>query len=116
MLNLGNETLKEVGIDTYILDTQLLLGKVLEKDKIWLITNKSEEVKKSDEIHFLNLLEKRKSKMPMQYILGTCEFMGLDFYVEEGVLIPRGDTEIIVEEVLNNIDEDAEWSYRLIFS
>ncbi|MGV1024443.1 peptide chain release factor N(5)-glutamine methyltransferase [Clostridium perfringens] len=108
LLNLGNETLKEVGIDTYILDTQLLLGKVLEKDKIWLITNKSEEVKKSDEIHFLNLLEKRKLKMPMQYILGTCEFMGLDFYVEEGVLIPRGDTEIIVEEVLNNIDEDAE--------
>ncbi|MBU5900108.1 hypothetical protein JVW24_23610, partial [Vibrio cholerae O1] len=70
LLNLGNETLKEVGIDTYILDTQLLLGKVLEKDKIWLITNKSEEVKKSDEIHFLNLLEKRKLKMPMQYILG----------------------------------------------
>ncbi len=98
-----------MGIDTYILDTQLLLGKVLEKDKIWLITNKSEEVKKSNEIHFLNLLEKRKlKKMPMQYILGTCEFMGLDFYVEEGVLIPRGDTEIIVEEVLNNIDEDAE--------
>ncbi len=58
-----------MGIDTYILDTQLLLGKVLEKDKIWLITNKSEEVKKSDEIHFLNLLEKRKLKMPMQYIL-----------------------------------------------
>ncbi len=46
--------------------------------------------------------------MPMQYIFRTCEFMGLDFYVEEGVLIPRGDTEIIVEEVLNNIDEDAE--------
>lgn len=62
MLNLGNETLKEVGIDTYILDTQLLLGKVLEKDKIWLITNKSEEVKKSDEIHFLNLLEKENQK------------------------------------------------------
>ncbi len=58
-----------MGIDTYILDTQLLLGKVLEKDKIWLITNKSEEVKKSDEIHFLNLLEKKKLKMPMQYIL-----------------------------------------------
>ncbi len=51
-----------MGIDTYILDTQLLLGKVLEKDKIWLITNKSEEVKKSDEIHFLNLLEKKKIK------------------------------------------------------
>lgn len=107
LLALGNETLKEVSIDTYILDTQLLLGKVLEKDKIWLITNKNEEVQKADEIHFLNLLNKRKEKMPMQYILETCEFMGMDFHVEKGVLIPRGDTEIIVEEVLNNIEEDA---------
>ncbi|MGG5462845.1 peptide chain release factor N(5)-glutamine methyltransferase [Clostridium sp. B9] len=108
LLNLGNEMLKEANIDTYILDVQLLLGNVIEKDKIWLITNKNEEVKKSDEIRFMTLLNKRKNKMPMQYILGTCEFMGLDFHVEEGVLIPRGDTEIIVEEVLNNIDEDAE--------
>lgn len=107
LLALGNETLKEASIDTYILDTQLLLGKVLGKDKIWIITNKNEEVKKADEIYFLNLLNKRKEKMPMQYILKTCEFMGMDFYVEEGVLIPRGDTEIIVEEVLNNIEEDA---------
>ena len=106
LLNLGNETLKGANIDTYILDTQLLLGYVLKKDRIWLMTNKNEEVKKSDEIHFLNILNKRKEKMPMQYILGKCEFMGLDFFVEEGVLVPRGDTEIIVEEVLKNIDED----------
>lgn len=109
LLSLGNETLKDVGIDTYILDTQLLLGKVLEKDKIWLITNNYKEVKEIEERIFLDLLEKRKLKMPMQYILQTCEFMGLDFYVEEGVLVPRGDTEIIVEEVLKNIEEDEKF-------
>lgn len=109
LLSLGNETLKKVGIDTYILDTNLLLGKVLEKDKIWLITNNYKEVKEKDEKIFLDLLEKRKLKMPMQYILKTCEFMGLDFYVEEGVLVPRGDTEIIVEEVLKNIEEDEKF-------
>ena len=53
-------------------------------------------------------LKEPNKKVGELFILGTCEFMGLDFYVEEGVLIPRGDTEIIVEEVLNNIDEDAE--------
>ncbi len=79
MLNLGNETLKEVGIDTYILDTQLLLGKVLEKDKIWLITNKSEEVKKSDEIHFLNLLEKRKSKNAYAIYFRNLRIYGIRF-------------------------------------
>ena len=48
--------------------------------------------------------------MPMAYILKDVEFMGLDFYVEEGVLIPRGDTEVLVEEVLKHIGEDDDIS------
>ena len=99
----GNKILKEANIDTYILDTQLLLGKVLQKEKLYLITNKEEEVNKFKEKEFYRLINKRKDKMPIKYILKNAEFMGLDFYVEEGVLIPRGDTEILVEEVLKNI-------------
>lgn len=99
----GNKILKEANIDTYILDTQLLLGKVLQKDKLYLITNKEEEIDKFKEKEFYRLINKRKDKMPIKYILKNAEFMGLDFYVEEGVLIPRGDTEILVEEVLKNI-------------
>ena len=48
--------------------------------------------------------------MPMAYILKDVEFMGLDFYVEEGVLIPRGDTEVLVEEVLKHIGENDDIS------
>ena len=48
--------------------------------------------------------------MPMAYILKDVEFMGLDFYVEEGVLIPRGDTEVLVEEVLKHIGENDDTS------
>lgn len=106
----GNKILKEADIDTYILDTQLLLGEVLKKDKLFLITNKDKEVSKKEEKRFDELIEKRKNKMPIKYILKKAEFMGFDFEVEEGVLIPRGDTEILVEEVLKYISEDKQYS------
>ena len=105
----GNKILKEAGVETYILDTQLLLGKVLEKDKLYLITNKEEEVSKFKVREFYRLINKRKDKMPIKYILKSTEFMGLDFQVEEGVLIPRGDTEILVEETLKIIDDEKEY-------
>ena len=101
LLVYGNQQLKEAEIDTYILDCQLLLTKVLNKD---------EEVSKLNENKFKQLIKKRKEKMPMAYILKDVEFMGLDFYVEEGVLIPRGDTEVLVEEVLKHIGEDEDIS------
>ena len=106
LLNIGTKTLNEVNIDTSRLDSQLLLGKVLNKDKLYLITNNDKKVEESDTKEYLKLIEKRKNKMPIRYILGECDFMGLDFYVEEGVLIPRSDTEVLVEEVLNRIGED----------
>lgn len=109
LLKVGNQILKEVEIDTYILDSQLLLGKVLGRDKLYLITNKDVEVSKIHEIEFMNLINQRKEKMPIKYIVKNTEFMGLDFYVEEGVLIPRGDTEVLVEEVLKNISQDKEF-------
>ena len=106
LVNLGTKELE--GIDTARLDTQLLLGKVLNKDKLYIITNSSEKVSAEVEEEFLELIEKRKNRMPIKYILGETEFMGLNFMVQEGVLIPRGDTEILVEEVLNNIGEEEE--------
>ena len=107
----GNKKLKAANIDTYILDTQLLLGKVLGKDKLYLITNKDEEVSNFKEREFYSLIEKRINKMPISYILKTVEFMGIDFNVEEGVLIPRGDTEVLVEEALKFLDKDK--SYKI---
>ena len=108
LLNAATKVLSEVGIDTARLDSQLLLGKVLNKDKLYLMINNTESVKNTDEEMFLELINKRKEKMPVRYILGECDFMGLDFFVEEGVLIPRSDTEVLVEKVLSMIDENAE--------
>lgn len=108
LLDIGSKILKAEDIDTYMLDAQLLLCNVLAKDKVYIITNRDKEVSAKDEKEYLNLIEKRKEKMPIKYILGETEFMGLDFDIEEGVLIPRGDTEILVEEVLSVIGEDDE--------
>jgi len=108
LINTGTATLKENGIDTARLDAELLLGSVIEKDRVYLITHKEEEVSSEDTKKYFDLIEKRRNKMPVKYILNKCEFMGIDFYVEEGVLIPRGDTEILVDEVLKNIQEDEE--------
>lgn len=107
LINYGTDILKEQKIDTARLDTELLIGNVIEKDRVYLITHKEETVPKDKEQKFIELIEQRKHKKPIKYILNKCDFMGLDFYVEEGVLIPRGDTEILVDEVLKLIPEDS---------
>lgn len=99
----GYDILKRENIDTYMLDTNLLLGKVLNKDKLFIMLNRDSEIS-DDKIHeYFNLINLRKDKMPIKYILGECEFMGLDFNVKKGVLIPRCDTEILVENALEKI-------------
>ena len=104
----GTKVLSSANIDTARLDATILLGYVIGKDRLYLLTHGDLEVSNEDNKKYMELIEKRKYKMPIKYILGSCEFMGLDFYVEEGVLIPRGDTEVLVEEVLKNIDEEEE--------
>ncbi|MEG0297184.1 MAG: peptide chain release factor N(5)-glutamine methyltransferase [Clostridium sp.] len=106
LLDLGVNELRDSGIDTYLLDSKLLLQKSIDRDKLYLMVNREEEVNEDKVILYKCLLEKRKNKMPIKYILGEAEFMGLDFYVESGVLIPRGDTENLVEEVLKYIKDD----------
>ena len=102
LLNESNEQLKNVS-ETYILDGQLMMEKVIGKDRIYIMTNRSEKLTLDNETEFRALLKKRKNNMPMKYILGHTEFMGIDFYVEKGVLIPRNDTEILVENALDII-------------
>lgn len=106
LLTRGFQSLKEVGIESYKLDCQLLLAKVLEKDKLFVMLNRDFKVGMEKAEEYFNLVNLRKNKMPIKYILGECEFMGLNFNVREGVLIPRPDTEILVEHALKDIKEN----------
>ncbi|QBD84048.1 peptide chain release factor N(5)-glutamine methyltransferase [Clostridium tetani] len=103
LLSEGIKSLKEVGIESYILESQLLLGKVINKDRLFIMINKDYKVSKEEKDQYLKLIDIRKEKMPIKYILGNCEFMGLSFKIREGVLIPRPDTEILVEKSIEII-------------
>ncbi|MGL4763393.1 MAG: peptide chain release factor N(5)-glutamine methyltransferase [Sarcina sp.] len=108
LLNEGNQILKKAEVESYILDSQLLMCHILGKDKLWIIMNDTNRLEVEKEEEFLDLVEKRRNKYPMSYILRMVEFMGIDFIVKEGVLIPRPDTEILVEEVLKHIEKYEE--------
>ncbi len=78
-------------------DARALLAYVLKKDPLLVWRNLTED----EEALMLALIEKRKSGMPIAYITGEKEFMGLMFYVDESTLIPRPDTETIVETIIS---------------
>ncbi|RDY23628.1 peptide chain release factor N(5)-glutamine methyltransferase [Romboutsia maritimum] len=87
--------------DTPRLDVELLLQKALGNvDRLYIHLNLTRELTKNEEEVFLNLIEDRLKGRPIAYILENREFMGMKFYVKEGVLIPRPDTECLVEEVI----------------
>jgi release factor glutamine methyltransferase len=88
------------------LETILILCKLLDVDKSYIYTYGDKEVEDYIADKFLELMEKRHSGYPIQYILREREFMGLDFYLEEGVLVPRPDTEVLVEYIIEYIKKN----------
>ncbi len=93
-------------IDTNNLDAELLMMHILKVTKIDLVV-KTFDLSEVEEALFFKLVEERKSLKPIAYILKEKEFMGLDFYVDENVLIPRPDTEILLEEVIKIIKANS---------
>lgn len=105
LLKKGVEIIGEREYGNPQLEATLVLSKLLRVDKVYIYTHGKEKVSPSVKEKFIKLMEKRATGYPIQYILKEKEFMGLDFYIEEGVLVPRPDTEILVEYILNYIDE-----------
>ncbi|MDO4794058.1 MAG: peptide chain release factor N(5)-glutamine methyltransferase, partial [Filifactor alocis] len=106
LLKLATEELQH--LDTPTLDARLLLMYATGLDTIELLISPQREVGASQIEVFLKLVEQRKDHCPLAYLIGEKEFFGRSFLVGPGVLIPRADTEILVEEVLRRlkIDED----------
>ena len=105
LLKKGVNIIGEMEYGNPHLEAVLVLAKLLKVDKVYIYIHGEKEVEPEIEQEFIKLMEKRATGYPIQYILNEKEFMGLDFYIEEGVLIPRPDTEILVEYLLTFIDE-----------
>lgn len=88
------------------LETQMMIAKVIEKDRLYIMLNLEEDIDESKVEIIKTMIDKRKSSYPLQYILGEREFWGMDFKVSEGVLIPRQDTEILIEETLKKLKDN----------
>lgn len=100
LLKEGSQRLKDENIASSRLDAELILCNLLDVDRVYLYMYREKEVVAGVREKFWEAIEKRADHMPLQYIVNKQEFMGLDFYLEEGILIPRPDTEILVEKVL----------------
>lgn len=101
----GSSRLEQAGIEEAVLDARLLLEYVCETDRNTLLAHGDREVTQEEYKRYQELLEKRAAHVPLQHLTGHQDFMGLDFLVNDQVLIPRQDTEILVEEVLRNLHD-----------
>ena len=101
LIDLGRDKLISNNIDDSSIISKVLAGYVLDMDNVGLVINSKEEA--LDELcsKYFSLLDSIIDGKPLQYITNKQEFMGLDFYVDENVLIPQPDTEILVCEVLD---------------
>lgn len=99
----GKRLLKEAGITEFETDAWLLLEEAAGCTRNDLYVRGDQELEKSSETLYKEFLEKRKSRIPVQQILGVQNFCGLAFIVTEDVLCPRLDTEVLVEEALKRI-------------
>jgi len=90
----------EVGCDTPRLDAEVLLAHVLGKERTWLYQHPDQPLTTEQQNAFFNMTARRKKREPVAYIVGHKEFFGLDFLLNRHVLVPRPETELLVETAI----------------
>ena len=104
----GKDRLDKAGIQEAALDARLLLEEVCRTDRNTLLVHGDRAVTEEEETQFRIFIERRSTHEPLQQITGWQEFMGLRFSVTEDVLVPRQDTETLVEEVMRYLRDGME--------
>ena len=103
----GENILRDAGIFEFENDALLSILRVFKIDRATLFLHMNDElIDKEEEIkEYLDIIDKRKERIPLQHIFGVCDFYGYEFNVNENVLIPRMDTEVLVSKALEVASE-----------
>ena len=96
----GAEILKGKSIPNPYLDSEILMTKTIQKNRKYILLNSKKNLNKKDLNHFQNLIKKRSYKEPIAYLTNKKFFWKSEFFVTEDTLIPRPDTELVIENVL----------------
>lgn len=104
----GLKLLENNNIENSKFEAQSLLQKAFSLDRVGFIIHKTDKADENCSHNFLNFIERRISGEPLQYILGEWSFMGFDFKVGRGVLIPRDDTEVVVNLCIDFLKNRAD--------
>ena len=99
-INNAYKELKKNNIKSALLDSELLISKVINKKREFVILNLEKDIDKKDYLYFKKLIFERSKGKPIAYLTGKKSFWKYQFYIDENVLIPRPDTEILIEQVL----------------
>ena len=109
ILGKASKQLNSLNIKNANLDCEVLLSNTINKDREYLILNLKQNLDKKYIDFFYNLIERRKKGEPVAYLINKKEFWKETFYVNKDVLIPRPDTEHLIEEVIKYTDEDSKF-------
>ncbi len=99
--NAALKALKENNIESAESDCYEILKKVLSVDKVTLINHKNDSVSDKNYSDIMSMVNRRINGEPIQYIIGSWSFLGREYFVGEGVLIPRDDTEVVLEKAFD---------------
>src|SRR3990167_8870350 len=100
LVHWASKILRESGTDSPSLDAEVILSHLLGCKRIDLYIHPDQPVEETVVMHYKESIRRRSQRVPLQYITNHAEFMSLDFYVDERVLIPRPETELLVEAVI----------------
>jgi release factor glutamine methyltransferase len=99
-INKAAQTLSDNGVSNARLDAEVLLSHILNRNRAWLITHIHDALDAGNHALFDDAIVRRAKREPLQHIIGKQEFWGLDFIVTPDVLIPRPETELVVESAI----------------